>query len=337
MGADKIWIAWETQKRSITLAKHFNCKLLIFDIEGIFRYPLCVFKTLFCLLYNRPKLLFVQNPSMALAALACFYCSFSNTKLVIDRHTTFRLNKPHSGSLSIWLFMRFHYYTLKHAHLTIVTNSYLADLVIKAQGRPAILPDKLPDLPSVTYPVNKKSIHLLLISSFGLDEPINETIEAFKLLNNPTCTMYITGNYKKRLSELPQNLPENLILTGYIPESDYYNLLQTSDIVLVLTKADYCMLCGCYEAISAEKPLITSDKEVLRNYFKEALFVDNSTQGILKGITEVLQNIDIYNIKSKSMKRIIEKEWSYCSDTVQSSLDALLNIPDNSVKNYIPG
>ena len=32
------------------------------------------------------------------------------------------------------------------------------------------------------------------------------------------------------------------------------------------------MLCGCYEAVAAES-LITSDKQVLRDYFNEAVFV----------------------------------------------------------------
>lgn len=310
MATNKIWITWETQRRSLTLARHLGCKLFIFDIEGFFRYPLCLLKTLFTLLIHRPRFLFVQNPSIVLAAFSCLYCSITGTKLIVDRHSNFRLNKPRSGSLPIWLFMRFHYYSLKHADITIVTNNYLAHLVKKAGGQATILPDKLPEFPIRCADDHKENTRLLLISSFGSDEPVQEVIEAFTMLNNKNCELFITGNFKKRLSEIPAHLPPSLHLTGFIPDTQYKNLLTSSDIVLVLTRADYCMLCGCYEAVAAEKPLITSDKQVLREYFSLAVFVDNHSESILSGIIKVLENPDYYRKKISVMKLEIEKKWN---------------------------
>lgn len=321
MATNKIWITWETQRRSLTLARHLGCKLFIFDIEGFFRYPLCLVKTLLTLIIHRPKLLFVQNPSIVLAAFSCFYSSITGTKLVVDRHSNFRLNKPRSGSFPIWLFMRFHYYSLKHADLTIVTNNYLADLVRRAGGRTTILPDKLPEFSSYFTDCHKENTRLLLISSFGSDEPVREVIEAFSMLKRKNCELFITGNFKKRLSEIPSHLPPKLHLTGFIPDSQYIELLITSDIILVLTKADYCMLCGCYEAVAAEKPLITSNKQVLREYFNQAVFVENHSESIHRGIIKVLQNPNYYKKKITAMKLDIKKRW----DSHFSTLETLLN------------
>jgi len=324
MATDKIWITWETQRRSLTLARHLGCKLFIFDINGIFRYPLCLLRTLFTLLVHRPKLLFVQNPSIVLAAFSCLYCSIIGTKLVVDRHTNFRLNKPPSRSFSIWLFMRFHYYSLKHADLTIVTNDYLADLVRKAGGRSIVLPDKLPVL-TTPDPIDYKEItRLLFISSFGSDEPVREVIDAFGMLKNKNCELFITGNFKKRLSEIPSHLPPNLHLTGFIPDPQYIKLLISSDIILVLTKSDYCMLCGCYEAVAAQKPLITSDKLVLRQYFSKAVFVDNDPMSIFSGITKVLENLDYYKEKTSVMKLEIEKQWNSHFSSLNTALQNLV-------------
>lgn len=324
MATDKIWITWETQRRSLTLARHLGCKLFIFNIHGIFRYPLCLLRTLFTLLVHRPRLLFVQNPSIVLATFSCLYCSISDTKLVVDRHTNFRLNKPPSRSFPIWLFMRFHYYSLKHADLTIVTNSYLADLVRKAGGRSIILPDKLPEFPTPGPIDHKENTRLLFISSFGSDEPVREVIDAFSMLNNNNCELFITGNFKKRLPEIPINLPPRLHLTGFIPDSQYIKLLTSSDIILVLTRSDYCMLCGCYEAVAAQKPLITSDKQVLRQYFSQAVFVDNHSESIFSGIIKVLENPDYYKEKASVMKLEIEKKWNSHFSSLNTALQNLV-------------
>lgn len=318
---NRIWITWEKQRRSIELSKKLGCKLYLFDREDIFRYPHSIIMTFYILCKERPRLLFVQNPSMFLAALACLYGFISKTIVIVDRHTTFRLNKPHSGSFSIWLFMRLHYFTLKWADLTIVTNDFLAGLVKKAGGNPIVLPDVLPEFkPSKVIPL-KGDKNILMISSFGLDEPIVETIEAMKGFIKDNIYLYITGNYKKLDSEIIANVPPNVVFTGFIPDLEFFNMLYSVDAAMALTTSDYCMLCGCYEIVSAKKPLITSDKEVLREYFKEAVFVSNSIPGISEGIRTVTNNIDYYVSKSINMN----EEISLCWEKLYNDLVCVLN------------
>ncbi len=315
----RIWITWETQRRSIELSRALGCKLFLFDIPGIKRYPLSVIKTIYTLIKYRPSILFVQNPSMFLATLACFIGSFTRLKIVVDRHTTFRLNKPHSGSFSIWLFMRMHYYTLKFADLTIVTNQFLADLVVKAGGHPFVLPDKLPDLtPKKQMPLIGDT-NVLLISSFGNDEPITEVLSAAQELSKG-FHFYITGNFRKKYSNQPV-VPSNVTLTGFLSEDDFINHIFSCDIVLVLTKSDYCMLCGCYEAVATEKPLITSDKIVLREYFTEAVFVNNTYTEIVTAITTVAADLNKYKENSKNMKRTITEDWNRVFSKLRIELD----------------
>ena len=118
----RIWISWETQRRSIELAKKFVCKLYIIKKEGLLRYPYSIFKTLFILVKARPDLFFVQNPSMFLATLACIYGFVTKTYIIVDRHTTLRLLKSNSSSVKLWLFKKMHYFTLKYAHLTRISK-----------------------------------------------------------------------------------------------------------------------------------------------------------------------------------------------------------------------
>lgn len=259
---------------------------------------------------------------MFLAALACFLSPLTRSTVIVDRHTTFRLNKSHSGSFSIWLFMRLHYYTLAKAHLTIVTNQFLADLVIKAKGRPFVLPDKLPTVtPKYLTPLSNK-INILFITSFGNDEPISEVLTAAENLTS-VAHFYITGNYKKRWVGVP-SIPSNVTLTGFISEEDFISYLFSCDIVLVLTKSDYCMLCGCYEAIAAEMPLITSDKKVLKEYFTDAVFVDNTPNQISDAINTVSSNIAKNKIKISQLKQKIFTDWNVQFSELEQRIEELI-------------
>lgn len=306
----RVWITWEDQRRSIELARKLNCTLYVIDIEGWVRYPVSLLKTVSIVLKEKPQHLFVQNPSMFLATLACIIGKFTSIKIIVDRHTTFRINKPHSGSFKIWLFMRLHYFTLRNADLTIITNSDLAILVKEAQGRPFILPDRLPRIQRSEKLRLKGKFSIVLVSSFAEDEPINETLQAIKLIEKMDFYLYISGNHLKYDKDLPKKTRnQHIIFTGYLPYQKYVDTLFAADIVMALTKSECCMLCGCYEAISAKKPLITSDKNVLISYFNKAYFVDNSPQGIANGIIEVTNNIEEYRKRSEEMYRELDCKW----------------------------
>lgn len=323
--SDRVWITWETQRRSIELARKFGCKLYVIERDDLFRYPFSFFKTLYIFIKERPKLLFVQNPSMFLSALACIWGKLSKTTVVVDRHTTFRLNKPHSGSFSIWLFMRLHYFTLKWADLTIVTNDFLANLVIKAQGTPFVLPDMLPDISKKSNVDVSCKFNILLISSFGLDEPVIEAMEAIKSFKGNDVCLYISGNYTKLDPNLPKTSPSNIKFTGFLPDQDFIDLLFSVDAAMALTTSDYCMLCGCYEAISAEKPLITSNKIVLKDYFSKAFFVESSVDSIKKGIKTLIDNKVFYENSSKTMKSELNEKWHERYLTLESELERLIS------------
>ena len=239
---NKIWITWETQRRSIELAKQFNCKFHKFEYSGIFRYPKCIYKTLKVLFANKPDITFVQNPSMILAALICIYKKKYKTKLVVDRHTTFMINKNNNLTIANIVFKTLHRFTIKNADLTIITNYYLARIVEEMGGKALILPDKLPELKPTKYFKVKDGLNILLISSYGEDEPIEEVFKAMDKLKNNSTTLYVSGDCKKLKKQILINVPPNVELTGYLPEEEYVNLMCSVDAVMALTTSDYCML-----------------------------------------------------------------------------------------------
>jgi glycosyltransferase involved in cell wall biosynthesis len=306
----RVWITWENQRRSIELAKKLGCKLFVVQYNGIARYPRAILKTISILTENKPEILFVQNPSMVLATLACIYGFFKKIPLVVDRHTTFLLNKKRRNTPRLIMFKLLHRFTIRFADLTIVTNDFLANLIRQLKGKPFVLPDMIPKLMQTGTTQLKGRHNILLISSFGPDEPIKEVIEAMKHVDNKEDVyLYITGNYKKLGESTYKAAPSNVVFTGFLDEQEFINILFSVDAVIVLTTADYTMLCGCYEAVSARKPLITSDKDVLREYFKGAIFADNSAKDISNAISEVISNIDLHRERISNLKERLVSEW----------------------------
>lgn len=319
--SDRIWIAWENQRRSIELAKHFRCEFHMIDYSGKLRYIYSIISTFKILFKQKPKILFVQNPSMILATLACLYKLISNTFIVVDRHTTFRLNKPKTGSLRIRIFIALHKFTIRNADLTIITNDHLAELVKNMGGTPFILPDKLPEFPDHKKVKLKGKNNFLIVSSFGKDEPIDHVLKSANEIGDRETHLYISGNYKKLPRHTYESAPDNIIFTGFMSEEEYVDMLFSVDGVIVLTTSDYTMLCGCYEAVSAEKPLITSKKEVLEDYFSGAIFVENTSEDIARGIKSIVNDRNFHANKTIDLKRRITESWNNTS----LRLDKLIN------------
>jgi len=305
----RIWITWETQRRSIELAKKFGCDLHLIEHKGIMRYPLSVFRTASILNREKTDVLFVQNPSMVLAVLACIFKLIFRYFLVVDRHTTFLLDKNYKNIPWVLLFKFLSRFTVRYADITIVTNRQLADMVKKLGGAPYILPDMVPFL-SESGRIELKGKHkILMVSSFAADEPVQEVLTAMKDFINDEVYLYITGNYKKLDERVRSTAPPNVQFTGFLDEQDYINMLFSCDAIMVLTTASACMLCGCYEAVSMRRPLITSDKDVLRDYFTDAVFVDNTVRGISAGIRDIIDNLDDYRIRIESLRKKLIIHW----------------------------
>ncbi len=321
----RIWITWETQRRSIELARQFNCELFIIEHEGVVRYPKSIKRTLQILHSRKPTILFVQNPSMILAAIACTYGIIFRTTVVVDRHTTFQLNKKVRLTPRNILFRLLHRYTIRFSSLTIVTNNYLADIVNSLKGTAFVLPDKLPLMEPSGHMAVKGRKNVLLISSFAADEPLTEVLSAMQDPSLADVYLYVSGNDKKLNQTIRAEAPRNVVFTGFLSDAEFINLIFEVDVIMALTTSEYCMLCGCYEAVSAMKPLITSDKMVLRDYFKGALFVDNSCAGIANGLNTVLGDIETYRDQIGKLNTRLQKEWGNTYSELENRISAISN------------
>jgi glycosyltransferase involved in cell wall biosynthesis len=195
------------------------------------------------------------------------------------------------------------------ADLTIVTNKYLAEMAENINGKAFVLPDKLPALQPSKQLQLKDGFNIFLISSFNKDEPVIEVINAAYRLQDENVNVYVSGNYTKLEEQVRNSISDNVVFTGFVSDDDFVNYLYSSDAIIVLTKVDYCMLCGCYEAVSASKPLITSNKQVLQEYFYNAIFINNNENDIVNAVIYLKNNYNEQVDKISELKKALSASW----------------------------
>jgi hypothetical protein len=253
------------------------------------------------LVRERPTVIGVQNPSLILALLATTYGQVTRTPVVVDAHNA-GLSPPggRCHRILLWIAQR----VIARASLTIVTNTNLTDGVRRQGGRPFVLSTAVPDLRHLSVsPALQGRRNVLFICSYADDEPYVEVIRAAQDLD-PETAIYITGRPKQDAEELRYLAGKNVVLTGFLPETDFISLLHAVDVVIDLTTRENCLLQGAYEAVAAEKPMVLSGTAALRVHFnKGACFTNNTADDVARQINDALSRRATLVEEVKILKR----------------------------------
>jgi glycosyltransferase involved in cell wall biosynthesis len=317
-----VWITWEKHRRTRELCTDLGIRLCERDTNAprILRYPWLLLWTAATVAWLRPRGVIVQNPSIVLAVWAIVLRYLFRYALIVDAHNEGL--RPIYQPLG-WLDCVFRFVQAK-ADLTLVTNDLLVDGVNRNGGIAFVLPDRLPALPDVPALRLEGQHSIVCISTFAKDEPIDEVIAAVAGLD-PRYRLYMTGNSRRLASDLSDRLPANLILTGYLSDTDYVALLRGADVVLDLTHLDNCLVCGAYEAVALGKPLIVSDTAVLRRYFyKGTIYTKNHPQEIRDAVHSAVSNRATLRHQMISLKQELIEDWSIKRTDLLRLMDTLL-------------
>jgi glycosyltransferase involved in cell wall biosynthesis len=259
-------------------------------------------------------------PPLPLVALAWVVSKLLRSRLIIDAHTGV-FNDP-KWAWTLGAFMWF----ARRSTATIVTNRQLVNRLERAGVKAISLHD--PPIPSASKRSNdvasdwssKESV--IVPCSFSSDEPIAAIIDAAKEL--PSVNFYITGPLPQRLSHSAIKVPTNVVLTGFLPHTEYQDLLRSARLVLALTTRELTMQRAGYEALSSHKPLLTSDTQVLREYFTEgAVFTLPYADDIRAGVLRCLENQDSLAKGMASLHRQKLAEWDSELSNVKRYLEHL--------------
>jgi glycosyltransferase involved in cell wall biosynthesis len=268
-----LWIDWAHNVRTRTLARRLGVVLEEITIRGprLWRYIGSIHRTVGAIRAKRPAVVIATNPSLVLGMFLLVLRKWYGFAVVSDAHYCGVRAENDS-----WLLQRLLDFHNSRADLVIVTNDNHARFVAGLPGQSYVCQDPLPDvqtLPQSRVRLGPRSV--LLICSFSDDEPYEAVFEAFSRLTEDGFTLFVSGNCKRAKTDLSRYAWVRLL--GFLPAAEYYQYLQAASIVMDLTTYDDCLVCGAYEALAAEKPLITSRTAALAEYFGDAVVLTEHT------------------------------------------------------------
>jgi len=310
---------WRYTSRPESFAEAMGAENYFFaqgESLGLLKYVPRALACFWTLITRRPRLVFASNPPTFAPLIVWIYCLIFNARYCMDSHTS-------AFDRVRWLrLMPLHAFLARRAIWAATTNDELTERV-NAMGAPGISVTDIPfEFPQASYPVND-GFTIAVVSSFDDDEPVAEIFEAARSLSE--ITFYVTGNPKKCPEQLKESCPKNVTLTGYLSNDDYVGLLRSVSAIMVLTTNDLTMQRGGSEAISVERPLITSDFQMLRDVFhKGTVHIDNSPGQLVDAITQMQGDLPRYESEIAEMKRERDSWWKEMRAELLQRIDTAL-------------
>jgi len=307
--SEGIFLNWcKFHGRSEILARRLNIKqFYVFpDSKSVFtRYLKSTIETLHIIYRENPNYILVMQPPVFLLLIVYVMSKFKFLRIVGDLHTGVFIDPKWKWSKSLVCKM------LQKDNCAIVTNHDLAEEVKTNGCKNVFILDDL-----IEIYIDESSKHdneniagidvtgefLLAPLAYAFDEPLDALLKAIELDKN--IIWVLTGNAPVKIRN---SAPRNAIFTGYLSNRDYRGLLMKASGVVALTNQENTMQRAGYEAMCAGKPLLISDKKVLRDFFEEsAIYVDNSATEIYDGAKEILNRktelvMSISNLRSQKM------------------------------------
>lgn len=319
-----IWITWENQRRNRELSRALGMEL--FEMAYIDAIKNCLkkylsglAKTLVVLFKRKLDLTVCQNPSLILSFFLILTKGVIRQKVCVDAHNS-GLFPSEGRSRFLGLLSRF---VQRLADLTLVSNEALKKHVEANGGRAFVLPDRIPQFLETKKQELKGLYNLLFICSYAADEPYEMLFNAARSID-PEIVIYVTGNYQKRGIK-PEDLPSNIILTGFLPEDEYIRMLNSVDGTIDLTTRENCLVCGAYETLAVEKPMILSSTKALKRYFSAgAVYADHTVENMVCAIQELLERKEELTLQATSLKLKRNTEWEAKKEQLMRILTELV-------------
>jgi glycosyltransferase involved in cell wall biosynthesis len=153
----------------------------------------------------------------------------------------------------------------------IVTNANLATVCRRAGVQTFVLDDPLEPAEAPAGPATDDP-YVLVVLSYASDEPVPEILEAAS--RRADRRFVCTGAAPEAIR---RSAPRNVSFSGFVPRDAFIRLLRGSRAVVALTTQPDTMQRAAYEALEHGVPVVTSDTQVLRDYFGDAAVYARAT------------------------------------------------------------
>lgn len=318
-----VWITWHSVPRSQNIAKYLNIPIFEYFVnDNIFkRHIYSSIWTVKFLCRQKPDIVFLHYSYLLLFFIVLYkkFCK-KNIVVIADCHNKALRRKLKGIASKIYEIIK--RFSFKNSDLAIVTNEGMIKDITQYNEEYFILPDKIPEF-ELCLDTNNKENYCVYISTFAIDEPVNEILEVANIMEN-NVKIYWTGKKSNKIKSI-KKIPKNIIFTGYIDYQEYYKLLANANAILVLTYEDNCLQCGAYEGLNAEVPLVISDNNAARDYFGDsAIYTKIDPKLIAESLLIAFKNSDSIKQNSIKIKKQRNDEYRLLSNNLVNRIELIL-------------
>lgn len=277
-----VFISWTRENgRSSDLAAALDARLIHVYPDGrlISRYVKSIMesrKVLTTLDDGQGAILML--PPMPLALVARISRGRHHVRNFYDLHTGFFYD-PKWQWAARWTLR-----LMRNANV-IVTNTNLAKKCAESGVDAYVLHDILQRHDNK---VSGQSSAIVCPVSYSNDEPIADILATARAM--PETRWILTGKVPESVR---QQAPSNVEFSGFVSEIEYDRLIKEALLVVALTNRRDTMQRAGYEAIMRGVPLVTSDFDVLRDFFEgAAVYVGRGIDDLANQVAIALDNHD---------------------------------------------
>ena len=252
----------------------------------ILRYLASMLITASYLARRRPRAVMVVNPPVLAPIVPIIYGRLTGAPVIIDSHPG---GFGAQGDALSAKLQPIHRWAARRAAAVTVSMGEWADKVVAWGGRGLLLHEAPGEwtagLASPTAPGERPQV--LWIGVFHRDEPVEVLLDLAARM--PEVDVLVTGDPAKAPEAFhAPDRPSNLILLGYLDQTDYRAALLAADVVVVLTTDRTSVMRSAYEAVYALKPLVVTDFPVLREFFPDAVYASNDGESLALAVKSAL-------------------------------------------------
>jgi glycosyltransferase involved in cell wall biosynthesis len=163
----------------------------------------------------------------------------------------------------------------------------------------------------------------MVIATYAPDEPIRAILAAAAAVGL-NFRFYITGNDRKLSAADRKIVPENVCLTGFLAEADYWGLMDRCHLVLDLSLMPDCVVCGAYEALAMGRPMILSDNAAIRELFGSvAVVTSGEAVDIERALLTARERYESLARAVPAARDLFQNSWLTKAELLKGSLSRL--------------
>lgn len=222
---------------------------------------------------------------------------------VEEDYSFFKDNIKLISRFKCWTIRRFDFLNCQCSNAIVVISTYLKKKYLDLKVRNVVL---VPITARQNYHEDKKTfnnpVQVVYAGTFADKDGVNDIIEGFFAFNKlyKNSQLIMTGKSAQQLlyKERFQN-QKNIIFKGFVPDSEFYQMLRNADILCMCrTESDFANAGFPFklgEYLATGNPVICTKVSDVENYLteKDAYLINpNNPQEISGALSEIVNNPD---------------------------------------------